>query len=70
VVTLNAVAAGHAVNDFLMCHMGFVGEDTSIDYQRFEHRYRRRMLDEPREETSGVASAAAVPERFGWPKSG
>ena len=48
VITLNAVTAGHAANDFLMAYMGLVKADATIDYQRFEHRRRRVVLDEPR----------------------
>lgn len=50
VITMNAVAAAHAINDFLMFYVGLADVESSIDYHRWDHRYRSYSQDGPRRE--------------------
>lgn len=47
VITLNAIAAAHAVNDFLFHITGLTYADASTDYRRFLARARDVRFDEP-----------------------
>lgn len=47
VISLNAVAAAHAVNDFLFYAVGLTHCDASTDYRRFMARARDVRFDEP-----------------------
>ncbi len=48
VITLNAVASAHAVDDYLFSVTGLLGPGTSNAYRRFLPREADYMLDEPR----------------------
>ena len=48
VITLNAVGASQAVNDFLFYMTGLASADASRAYQRFDPRRRSVSLDSPR----------------------
>jgi ThiF family len=50
VITLNAVAASHAVNDFLLDFLGLRPDAGEIHYEHFHHLSRKRMLVEPRKD--------------------
>ena len=47
VITLNAITAAHAVNDFLFYITGLTYADASTDYRRFLARARDVRFDEP-----------------------
>ena len=47
VITLNAITAAHAVNDFLFHITGLTHADASTDYRRFLARARDVRFDEP-----------------------
>jgi hypothetical protein len=48
VITLNAVGAAQAANDFLFYMTGLTNGDASTAYMRFDPRKRRVSLDSPR----------------------
>jgi hypothetical protein len=48
VITLNAVGAAQAANDFLFYITGLTDSDASTAYMRFDPRQRRVFLDNPR----------------------
>lgn len=50
VITLNAVACAHAVDDYLFSVTGLLEPDTSNAYRRFLPRETDFMLDEPRKD--------------------
>lgn len=65
VVTLNSVTAGHAANDFMMAFLGLIDESATIDYQRFDHRHRRVLYDQPRRDSACSECGHAAASRFG-----
>jgi len=72
VITLNAIAAAHAVNDFLLDFLGLRSESESIHYEHFHHLSRKRMLVEPRKdeicpECSSKEGRFARGDGFGLP---
>jgi hypothetical protein len=48
VITLNAISASHAVNDFLLDFLGLRHDAGGVQYEHFHHLSRKRMLAEPR----------------------
>jgi hypothetical protein len=48
VITMNAVSAAHAVNDFLFAFLGLTEDGASLAYQRYNHLKRQAVLDNPR----------------------
>ena len=48
VITLNAISASHAVNDFLLDFLGLRHNVGGVQYEHFHHLSRKRMLTEPR----------------------
>jgi hypothetical protein len=50
VITLNAISASHAANDFLMAFMNLALPEATLDYQRFQHRERKLFHDVPRKD--------------------
>jgi hypothetical protein len=48
VITLNAVSAAHAVNDFMLDFLGLRPEPSSLQYEHFHFLKRSRSLVEPR----------------------
>lgn len=52
VITLNAITAAHAVNDFLFHITGLTYPDASTDYRRFLARARDVRFDEPQSVTT------------------
>jgi hypothetical protein len=60
VITLNATAVSHAVNDFLFYVTGLRDPAAPVAYLRFQPRYRRMWLDEPRK-NPGCPECSATP---------
>lgn len=52
VISLNAISASHAVNDFLLDYLGLRGEKSSLQYEHFHHLKSVRNLVEPRRDTN------------------
>lgn len=52
VITLNAVAAAHAVNDFLLDYLGLRPERAPLHYEHFHFLKNSRMLVEPRKDAN------------------
>ncbi len=52
VITLNAVSAAHAVNDFLLDYLGLRPEHEPLHYEHFHFLKRSRMLVEPRKDAN------------------
>ncbi len=50
VITLNAVAAAHAVNDFLLDYLGLRPDGGQLYYEQFHFLKRARTLVEPRQD--------------------
>lgn len=50
VITLNAVGASHAVNDFLMSFLGVANENVTTDFRRFKHVSREALIEQPRKD--------------------
>jgi len=50
VITLNAIAAAHAVNDFLLDFLELRSDAGIVQYEHFHHLSRKRMLVEPRKD--------------------
>lgn len=48
VITLNAIGASQAANDFMFYMTGLTSEDASTSYMRFDPRKRGAYLDKPR----------------------
>jgi hypothetical protein len=48
VITLNAIAAGHAANDFMFAMTGLTNKDATLEYMRFLPRERDVRFDLPR----------------------
>jgi hypothetical protein len=48
VISLNAISAAHAVNDFLLDYLGLRSEPATIHYEQFHFLKNRRDLVEPR----------------------
>lgn len=48
VITMNAVAAAHAVNDFLIFFLGLFSPDSDVPYHRWNHLAGWYSQDEPR----------------------
>jgi hypothetical protein len=65
VITMNAVAAGHAVNDFMMAFLGLVHAKAETAYRRFDHILRRVYLDEPRKDDACTECGREGVSRFG-----
>lgn len=63
VITLNAVAASHAVNDFMVAFLGLGGPRASLDYQRFQHIDRRVVLDQPRRDAHCIECGTEASSR-------
>ena len=65
VVTMNAVAASHAVNDFMMGFLGIIRSDAETAYRRFDHLTRKMYLDEPRKDEACTECGAGDGSRLG-----
>ena len=52
VVTLNAVGASHACNDFLMYMTGLADKDGSLDFAHYDSRARKVLLATPRHDSN------------------
>jgi hypothetical protein len=50
VISLNAISAAHAVNDFLLDYLGLRSEPAMIHYEQFHFLKNRRDLVEPRQD--------------------
>lgn len=65
VITLNAVGASQAANDFLFYMTGLTNEDASTAYMRFDPRSRRVSLDNPRKSVDCTECGTGRKGRFG-----
>jgi hypothetical protein len=65
VITLNAVGAAQAANDFLFYMTGLTNEDASRAYMRFDPRSRRAFLDNPRKSADCTECGAGRKCRLG-----
>ena len=64
VITLNAVAAAHGVNDFLLDFLSLRQNDDSLSYEHYYHLKRRRSLVLPRKDED-CSECSHVGERYG-----
>ena len=64
VITMNAVAAAHAVNDFMMAYLQLGRVDAPAAYRRFEHLHRRVFFDRPRRDTACTECGREDGSRF------
>lgn len=62
VISLNAVAASHAVNDFLLDYLGLRAEPPLLHYEHFHFLKRNRTLVEPRRDAD--CSECSMQGRF------
>ncbi len=65
VITLNAVASAHAVDDYLFSVTGLLASGTTNAYRRFLPRESDFMLDEPRRDPECTECAASPTGRLG-----
>lgn len=65
VITLNAVGAAHAANDFLFFMTGLARLDASQDYFRHQPSTRRSVLEEPRRDAACTECSNVSGARFG-----
>ena len=65
VITLNAVAAAHAANEFLFSATNLVFADVSTDYQRFTPRDRSVISEEVQQRPECTECSNSDPSRFG-----
>lgn len=64
VITLNAVAVSHAVDDYLFTITGLLSEAATGDYVRFLPQMRDVMFDEPRKDEACPECSHAPGSRF------
>lgn len=64
VITLNAVAAAHGVNDFLFSITGLGHPNVPADYIRFDPRRSDVAFDSPRRDSACTECGSAVRSRF------
>lgn len=64
VITLNAIAAAHAANDFLFAVTGLMEAAASLDYLRIRPRIRSIRWDEPRRDPGCPESGLHSGSRF------
>ena len=64
VITLNALAAAQAANDFMFYMIGLAAEDTTLDYMRFRPSRREVWWDEPRSDIDCVDCGRSERSRF------
>ena len=65
VITLNAVACAHAVDDYLFSVTGLLEAGTSNAYRRFLPREADFMLDEPRKNPECIECGRGPKGRLG-----
>lgn len=65
VITLNAVGAAHAANDFLMSFLGIANDDVAANFRRFKHRSREAVVDRPRKDEHCTECGRSLSSRFG-----
>jgi len=65
VITMNAVAAAHAVNDFLFYFVGLSRTAEHPSYRRFDHLSGSAVYDEPRIDQDCTECSTAAHSRFG-----
>jgi molybdopterin/thiamine biosynthesis adenylyltransferase len=66
VITLNAVAAAHGVNEFLFSYLGLRSSTPTPCYLRFDHLTGRTAYDEPRRSSDCSECSATDASRFGY----
>ena len=64
VITLNAITAAHAANDFLFYATGLTHRDATTDYRRFLARARDVRFDEPQALASCLDCGSSDASRF------
>ncbi len=65
VITLNAVSAAHAVNDFLFYFLGLQSEARPAPFARFDHLTGRVKYEEPRRDPNCTECSTADNSRYG-----
>ena len=65
VITLNAVAAAHAVNDFLFYYIG-VGSGPLTPYRRFDHLSGKTVHEHPRRDETCPECSQRAQSRYGY----
>lgn len=64
VITMNAVAAAHAVNDFLFGFTGIRSEDKTL-YRRYDHLEQSTIYEHPRLDPNCPECSSAITSRLG-----
>lgn len=64
VISLNAVAAAHAVNDFLLNYLSLRPEPESLEYEEFHFLKGTRSLVEPRKDAD-CPECSSIRQRYG-----
>ena len=64
VITLNALAAAQAANDFMFYMTGLAAEDATLDYMRFLPSRREVWWDEPRSHPDCIDCGQSERSRF------
>jgi hypothetical protein len=64
VISLNAVAAAHAVNDFLLNYLSLRPEPDALEYEEFHFLKRKQSLVEPRKDAD-CPECSSMGQRYG-----
>ncbi len=64
VISLNAVSAAHAVNDFLLDYLGLRPDNDVLYYEHFHHLKGKRSLVQPRQDAH-CSECSRTGQRFG-----
>jgi hypothetical protein len=72
VISLNAISAAHAVNDFLLDYLSLLPENAQLYYEQFHFLTAKRSLVQPRRDTDCPECSHAGPryvrgQGFGLP---
>jgi hypothetical protein len=65
VITMNAVAAAHAVNDFLFTFTGTRSGETAL-YRRFDHLQQSLLFEQPRRDADCLECSHSSKSRLGF----
>lgn len=66
VITMNAVAAAHGVNDFLFMYTGLTSSSGVPPYRRFDHLKQTVVHEQPRRDESCPECSTAAHSRLGF----
>jgi molybdopterin/thiamine biosynthesis adenylyltransferase len=70
VITLNAVGAAHACDDFMHFMTGLTKPNLSLDFARYDSRIRAMSLSKPRADADCSECSSAVGARLGHGETG